>query len=101
MVAKHKNLFLYMALICFISIIAIFVIDGYLGVYDTLYVTAEEREEEIGPDFWIEEDRTWSTAFTSGERVFFCYEVDNRQFSKYTADIEVSLWHSQERSPIW
>ena len=30
-------------------------------------------------------------------KVFFRYEVDNRQFSTYSTDIKVSVWHGQEK----
>jgi len=90
----RRNLFLYLTLACFVSIIAIFVVDGYMGIYDNLFVTSGEREEEIGRD-----SRPWqeSVRIDWGEKAFFRYEVDNRQFSDYTADVEVSLWHSQEK----
>jgi len=90
----RRNLFLYLTLACFVGIIAIFVVDGYLGIYDNLFVTSGEREGEIGRD-----SRPWqeSVRIDWGEKAFFRYEVDNRQFSSYTADVEVSLWHSQEK----
>ena len=97
MTTKRRNLFLYLTLACFVGIIAIFVVDGYLGVYDTVYITAGEREQEIEPDFWLRGDRVWSTGVSQGERVFFRYEVDNRQFSRYSAHMEVSIWRMQER----
>ncbi|MBL7062255.1 MAG: hypothetical protein ISS54_05920 [Dehalococcoidia bacterium] len=93
----RKNLFLYLVLACFVGIIAIFVVDGYLGIYDTVYVTAGEREEKAEPDFWIRQDWVWTIGVNWGEKAFFGYEVDNRQFSTYSADIEVSVWHSQEK----
>ena len=31
------------------------------------------------------------------EKISFRYEVDNRLFSTYTADIEASVWHSQQK----
>ena len=97
MATKRRNLFLYLALTCFIGIIAIFIADGYMGVYDTIYVTAGEREQKIEPDRWLRQDAFWSAGVNWGEKVFFRYEVDNRQFSDYAADIEVSVWHSQEK----
>ena len=36
MTVKHKNIFLFLALACFVGIILIFVFDGYIGVYDRL-----------------------------------------------------------------
>jgi len=90
----RKNLYLYLTLACFIGLIAIFIVDGYMGVYDNLFVTSGEREDEIGRD-----SKPWqqSVAVDWGGKAFFRYEVDNRQFSHYSADIEVSVWHSQEK----
>ncbi len=93
----RRNLFLYLTLACFVGLIAIFIVDGYLGVYDTIYVTAGEREQPIKPDFWLRGDYPWSTGVNWNEKTFFRYEVDNRQFSSYTADIEVSVWRMQEK----
>ena len=100
MAAKRgKNLYLYLALACFVGIIAIFIADGYFGLYDTLYVTAQEREQEIESDIWqrpwVREegyriDAEWV------EPVYFRYEIDNRTFSTYLADVEASLWKSGE-----
>jgi len=97
MAAKRRNLFLYLTLACFFGLIAIFIVDGYMGIYDTVYITAGEREEKIEPDFWLRQDWVWSVGTNWGEKAFFRYEVDNRQFSSYTADIAVSVWHSQEK----
>jgi hypothetical protein len=101
----RKKLFLYLTLACFFGLIAIFIVDGYLGIYDTIYVTAGEREEEIEADFWLRQNlmepagvkNAYYVSVNWEEKVFFRYEVDNRQFSSYTADIEVAVWHSQEK----
>jgi len=93
----RRNLFLYLTLACFFGLVAIFIVDGYLGIYDTVYVTGGEYEQKIEPDFWTRHDWTWSTGVNWGEKVFFRYEVDNRQFSSYTADTEISAWHGQEK----
>ena len=97
MAKKRKNLFLYLALTCFLGIVIIFIADGFLGTYDTLHITAGEWEQEIEPDYWLREDRTWSSGVNWGEKVKFKYEIDNRWFRDYSADIEVSVWHSQEK----
>ncbi len=99
MAAKRRSLFLYLTLACFFGLIAIFIVDGYMGIYDTLYITAGERPQIIEPDSWLERDRVWKQGVNvnRGEKVFFRYEVDNRQFSSYGADIEVAVWHSQEK----
>ena len=97
MAAKRRNLYLYLTLICFFGIIAIFITDGYMGVYDTVYITAEEREQKIESDVWQRNDPYRSIRVTQGEKAFIRYEVDNRQFSSYEADIQVSVWRMQEK----
>jgi len=97
MAVKHKSLFLYPTLACFLGIILIFVFDGYIGVYDNLVMTIGEQPQKIEADFWLRQDRDWATNVERGGKVTFRYEVDNRRFSSYTADIEVSVWHSQEK----
>jgi len=88
----RKNLYLYLALACFFGLIAIFVIDGYMGIYDTIYITAGGQEQRIEADFWSKDNGIWWSVGTNwGEKVFFRYEVDNRQFSSYSVDIEVSV----------
>ncbi len=115
----RKNLFLYLTLACFVGLIAIFVVDGYIGVYDTVYITAGEQEYKIESDAWqnlypiysvpapgtigyapvpVEGGRgSYSLSANRGDKISFRYEVDNREFSTYEADIEVSVWHSQEK----
>ncbi len=97
MATKQRNLFLYLTLVCFFCLIAIFIVDGYMGIYDTVHITAGEREQEIEPDVWLRQDRFWSAGVNWGEKAFFRYELANRQFSSYTADIEVSVWRMQEK----
>ena len=97
MAARPRNLFLYLALACFLGLVVIFVVDGYMGVYDTIYITAGGQEQKIEADFWSQEYNVWSMGAIYGETVSFRYEVDNRRFSTYSADIEVSVWHSQQK----
>ena len=93
----RKNLFLYLTLACFLGLIAIFIVDGYLGTYDTVYITAREQEYKVEPDYWLRQDRYWSTGANRGEKVFFRYQLDNRKFSQYGATVEVSVWRMQEK----
>lgn len=97
MAVRRKNLFLYLTLVCFLGLILIFIFDGYMGVYDTVIIKTGEYEERIEADYWLRQDRYWSMGVERGGEVPFRYEVDNRRFSNYTADIEVSVWHSQEK----
>ena len=96
----RKNLFLYLTLVCFLGLLAIFVIDGYMGLYDTLYVTASEQTWTIGPDYWLGQrppEPAYSISANWDEKVFFRYNIDNRRLSQYSTDIEVSICHSQEK----
>ena len=100
MTARRKNLFLYLTLACFFGLIAIFIFDGYMGIYDTIYVTSGEREQKIEADFWLrsakQDLRAWNTQVNRGDKVLFRYVVDNRQFAPYTPEVNVSLWRGQK-----
>ncbi len=112
----RRNLFLYLALACFVGLLAIFVVDGYLGVYDTVYIATGEQEYKIEADVWQRLYPTYAPgpveyaptpvegsegfyimSANRGEKISFRYEVDNRLFSTYEANIEVSVWHSQQK----
>ena len=115
----RRNLFLYLALACFVGLIAIFIVDGYLGVYDTVDITTGEQSWTVEADVWQRQYPTYAPTriyedeepmppgeggkgfyimgANRGEKISFRYEVDNRLFSTYKADIEVSVWHSQEK----
>jgi hypothetical protein len=94
----RRNLFLYLALACFVGIIAIFVFDGYLGIYDTINITAGEREQTVDPDHWYRYRYEPSVGAVWGEeRVFFSYKVNNRWFSSYVTLIQASVWQENEK----
>ena len=98
---RRKLLFLYLAIACFIGIIVIFIVDGYVGIYDTVYVTTEEYPQDIGPDFWqrqvLDYPRPYNVGAEWGEPVHFQYEIDNRRSSTYTATVDASVWKSNEK----
>ncbi len=95
----RKYLFLYLTLACFFGLIAIFIVDGYLGVYDSLEITAGEQPQTIEADEWLRQEKfgVRRVNINWDEKIFFRYEIDNRQLSSYTTDIEVTAWHSQEK----
>ena len=99
MARKRRNLFLYLTLACFFGLIAIFIVDGYMGIYDRLEIMAREQPQTIEADEWLRQEKfgVRGVGVNRDERVSFTYEVDNRQFSTYTADIEVSVWRSQQK----
>ena len=94
----RRNLFLYLAVACFIGLIAIFVFDGYVVIYDTISITAGEREQTIAPDHWYRYRYNPSVgAIWDEEKIHFSYEVDNRQFSGYVTPIQASVWKENEK----
>ena len=97
MARRPRSLYLYLTLICFLGLIAIFIADGYMGTYDTIYLTTGEREQTIEADTWLRQDWLWSTGVGRDEKAIFRYEIDNRRFSSYTTNIEVSAWRMQEK----
>ena len=97
MAIKKRDIYLYLTLACFFGIIAIFILDGYMGLYDTVSITTGEREQRIESEAWRTNDPYWSSGITRGEKAFFRYEVDNRRFTGYEADIEVSVWRMQSK----
>ncbi len=97
MARKRRYLFLYLTLLCFLGLVAIFIVDGYMGIYDAFQITAGEQQQKINADFWLREERFWSTGVNWGDRVLFRYELDNRQFATYETKVEVSVWQSQQK----
>jgi len=97
----RRNLFLYLAIACFVGLIAIFIFDGYTGIYDTVYIITGEREQQIDPDYWQNQRSGYSYPYyigaTAGEPVHFRYDIDNRRFSTYSTTVEASVWKSNER----
>jgi len=88
----RRHLFLYLAIACFLGLLAIFVVDGYLGIYDTLQVTAGEHEQMVEPDHWYRYRYQPSIGATWGGKVFFTYELENRRFSRYVTPLQASVW---------
>ena len=101
MAKKHRGVFLYLAIACFLGIAAIFVFDGYTGTYDTVYVTANEYEQEIGAEFWQDQSTRdkypYHTGAELGEPILFRYRIDNRRPSAYAATVEATLWKSNAK----
>ncbi len=102
----RKNLFLYLTLVCFIALVAIFVVDGYMGIYDTIYITYGEQVQTIEPDYWLEQgsmarpevDQNGYYIYANrDEKIAFRHQVENRRLTRYQVDVEVSVWHSQQK----
>ncbi|MBI2852219.1 MAG: hypothetical protein HYX84_03840 [Chloroflexi bacterium] len=108
----RRNLYLYLALACFAGLLAIFVFDGYMGLYDTVHMVTGEQRITVGPDFWIQQGQPFGPRgpvpfegsgadyFISADRgagISFTYEIDNRRFSAFREEVDVSVWRSQQK----
>jgi len=100
MAVKHKNLYLYLTLVCFLGIILIFIFDGYMGLYDTLIIKSQEIPEKFEADFWLHSNNQAYVQVERDGKIKFNYEVDNRRFSTYKANIEVSIWQVNEKIAV-
>lgn len=97
MAAKRLNIYFYLTLACFLGLIAVFIFGGYLGVYDTIRINSGEVTQTIEPDVWRTGNPYWSTGIVWGDKAAFQYEIDNRRFADYSADVSASIWRSQEK----
>jgi len=93
----RRHLFLYLAIACFLSLLAIFVVNGYMGIYDTIHITAGEHKQMVEPDHWYRHRYDPSADTVWGGKVFFTYEVENRRFSSYMTPIQASVWQEKEK----
>jgi len=109
-IIKRKYLYLYIAIACFAALVAIFVVDGYMGIYDTVYITVREYTQKIEPDYWLQEYSYYSPApgegdgnvyccisANAGENVNFSYEIANHEFSTYSTHVTASVWQQNEK----
>ncbi len=97
MIKRPKRLFLYLAIASFCGLVAVFITDGYMGVYDTITVTVGERDEEIRSSEWEDEDTYWIYDDTSAANIYFSYKIDNNRLEEYTASIQASVWQESEK----
>ena len=98
MAVKHNNLYLFLALACFVGIILIFVFDGYIGVYDKLVMDNGQFKQTVEGDQWAREEKYGGTVSISVDRnsqVDFTYTIENHCFSVYTDSLEVTLWYNK------
>jgi hypothetical protein len=112
---KSKRLFLFMAIGCFAGIVAIFVVDGYLGVYDTFHIAVGEYPAQtIGADYWLSQGygqyEMPRPAGTEGDKSAYCcvsadwsqtisfkYVIENHLSTAYSAHTEASVWKGNEK----
>ncbi len=100
MVEKHKNIYLFLSLACFLGIVLIFLFDGYMGIYDSLEVDNGQYVQTIDTEQWREQDRYGFHPSFSVERdrsAEFTCKIENHRFSSYVAEINISLWYGAEK----
>jgi len=97
MIKRPKRLFLYLAIASFCGLVAIFITDGYMGVYDTLTVTVGEYDQEIRSSHWNREDTPWVYDETSSGDILFSYKIANNLLNEYAANIQASVWQENEK----
>jgi hypothetical protein len=100
MVAKHKNIYLFLALACFLGIILIFIFDGYMGVYDSLRIDNGQYVQTVDARQWQQQEDFGfypSVSVDRGRSVDFTYTVENHRFSDYNAEVKVSLWNGVDK----
>ncbi|MBA7694313.1 hypothetical protein ES703_102920 [subsurface metagenome] len=97
MVTKRRILYLALTLACLAGLVAIYFFDVYMGIYDTVYITADDKQSSIEVYQWLRGQGSSAAGTRWGEEAKFEYEIDNRQFATYSANIKVSVWHNQEK----
>lgn len=94
---RGRYLYFGLTLACFLAILCIFIIDGYLGVYDTLYITHEEHEQQIefeSRQYVGAEGTYFGGEIVAGASALYRYQIDNRTFRPCEGELAVSLWKS-------
>jgi len=111
MKVKLERRFLYLAIACFVGLVTIFVVDGYMGIYDTVYVTVREYTQKIETAYWLQQRPEYAPVPVSGEgdeiayyieagvddNVSFRYVIENHQFSDYSTLVQASVWQENEK----
>lgn len=92
-----RNLYLILAITFFIGIIATFLVDGYIGIYDTFYITTGEHEQKVDPGYWLSHKNGYNYFPKWDQMVHFRYQIDNRRFSSYSTSIVASVWKENEK----
>jgi hypothetical protein len=112
---KPKRLFLYLAIACFVGLVAIFIVDGYLGIYDTFHISVGEYPPQtIEANYWLRQSYEGydipRTPGTEGDKYAYCcigadwgqdisfdYVIENHQSSAYSGHIEASVWQENRK----
>ena len=113
---KPKRRFLYLAIACFAGLIAIFIVDGYLGVYDTFHISVGEYPPQtIEADYWLHKGSgeyytPERPVGSEGDKYSYCcigadwsqdisfeYVIENHKSASYSADVQASLWKGNEK----
>ena len=90
-----KNLYLYLALVCFLGIVLIFFFDGYVGVYDSLKADNGTYVQEISAEQWQNPERygpTYSLGLDQNGYLAFTYRLENRRFGSLSDAVRVTVY---------
>ncbi|HTY81856.1 MAG TPA: hypothetical protein VMB24_03655 [Dehalococcoidales bacterium] len=96
---KHNNIFLILALLCFLGIVAIFIFDGYIGVYDTLAVNNGQYTQTVTPDQWGQPERyggSFNAGIPGNGSATFTYTMENHRFNKYNSRLDATLVYNEQ-----
>ena len=97
---RHKTIYLFLALACFLGIILIFIFDGYMGVYDSLRIDNGQYVQTVDARQWQDQAEYGfypSVSIDRDRSVDFTYKVENHRFSAYNAEVKVSLWYGVDK----
>jgi hypothetical protein len=106
---RPKRLFLYLAIGCFAGLVAIFIVDGYLGIYDTFHISVGEfPRQTIAADYWLRQDSgeyISRPGITQGDEFAYCcisanwnqpiafeYVIENHYTSSHSTEVQASVW---------
>ena len=93
---KSKNRFLYLALVFFLGIITVLVVDGYMGLYDTLKLKSGEYEQVFEADYWQRGSSQVYYSVGGGDVINGSYIIDNRRLSAYQEKLTITLERNQQ-----
>jgi hypothetical protein len=88
-----RNLYLYLALACFLGIVLIFLFDGYLGVYDSLKADGNRGLQEIPAEQWLDPGRDGAMFMNIDQEGYldFTYTISNRRFIGFSEEVRVTV----------
>ena len=100
MATGHKNIYLWLALACFLGIILVFIFDGFMGLYDSLIMDNNQYKQTINADMWAQQEQSGylnTIGVDRSGRIEFTYTIENHRFSEYNQIVGASVWNSSQK----